>query len=52
MTTLGSKSRVWSLVGQRIGRSIERCLVRVGGVVVTCGTFTTVSVGLAHRWMA
>ena len=51
MTTLGSKSWGWSLVGRRIGRSIERCLVRVGGGVVTCGTFATGSVGLAHRRM-
>ena len=49
MTTLGSKSWGWSLVGWRIGRSIERCLVRVGGEVVT---FDTGSVGLAHQWMA
>ena len=52
MTTLGIKSWGWSLVGRRIGRSIECCLVRVGGGVVTCGTFATGSVGLAHRWMA
>ena len=49
MTTLGSKYWGWSLVGQRIGRSIERCHVRVGGGVVT---FATGCVGLDHRCMA
>ena len=52
MTTLGSKSWGWYLIGWHIGRSIECCLVRIGGGVVTCGTFATGSVGLDHRWMA
>ena len=52
ITTLGSKSWGWSLLGQSIGRSIERCRVRVGGGVVTCGFFATGSVSLDHRWMA
>ena len=52
MTTLGSKSWGWSLVGRRIGCIIERCLVRVVVGGVTCGTFATGSVRLAHRWMA
>ena len=49
MTTLGSKSWGLSLLGRRIGRSIERCCVRVGGGVVTCGFFATFSVGLDHH---
>ena len=52
MSTPGTKSWCWTLVGRRIGRSIERCRVCVGRVVATCGTFAKVSVGWAHRWMA
>ena len=52
MTTLGSKSWVWSLLVRRIGRSVERCRVRVGGGVVTCGFFSMGSIDLAHCWMA
>ena len=52
MTTLGSKFWGCSLLERCIGCSIERCRVRVGGGVVTCGFFATGSVGLAHRWMA
>ena len=51
-TNLGSKSWGWYLVGRRIGHSIERCLVRIGVGVVTCGTFATGSVGLCHLWMS
>ena len=52
MNTLGSKSCGWSSLGRRIGRSIERCRVRVGGGVGTCGFVFTGSVSLDHQWMA
>ena len=52
MTTLGSKYWCWTVVRRRIGRSIERRRVCVGGGVVTCGTFVKGIVGWAHRWMA
>ena len=52
MITLGSKSWGWSLLGRRIGRSIDRFRVCVGGLVVTCGFFATGSVGLSHCLMA
>ena len=39
MTTLGIKSWGWTLVGRRIGSSIERHRVCVGVGVATCGTF-------------
>ena len=52
MTILGRKSWGWTLVGHRIGCSIERHRVYVGGGVAISGTFAKGSAGWDHLWMA
>ena len=52
MATLGGASGGRSSWGRRIGRSIERCCVRVCGSVVQYRFYRAGSVILTQRWMA
>ena len=49
MATLGGASGGRSSWGRSIGQNIERCRVRVCGIMVRCGLVRTGNVILAHR---